>query len=331
MSKKYIAALLFILLPFVAMAETPPEKQIHAIEYQITYIENSIHWDEVKLQKYKDDHALSAKIQNEVNAKRQSEGLSVAPPESNESYVRSVADQEAALAKEKESLVDWKKSLVDWKQYAQRTPATVAAPSSSHGTFPVLGFSADREVQIRKKGGHWMKFDASTTIDAGDMINVGYKGFVRFSYPDGHVTAVHALTLVEVSSNGALIERGSVNVQGAATTVSDFSIRTAVTTASVRGTEFAVNYDPDTKQALVAVREGTVLAIPTNRSLTPVTLNAGEQTFVTDATATPASPLDENSKALFDDSPSNPLLTFGLPLLVVLSLGLLLFSRYPKR
>lgn len=61
---------------------------------------------------------------------------------------------------------------------------------------------------------------------------------------------------------------------------SDFRVKTPTDVSSVRGTRFTVRYDARTQVSTTLVEEGVVQVTPTNPSLKPVTLRAGERVEV---------------------------------------------------
>jgi hypothetical protein len=65
-----------------------------------------------------------------------------------------------------------------------------------------------------------------------------------------------------------------------ATAVTQFRVKTPTLTASTRGTVFSVRHDERTQLSTVAVEEGVVDVTPTNSSLRPFALGAGQQVQV---------------------------------------------------
>jgi hypothetical protein len=70
-----------------------------------------------------------------------------------------------------------------------------------------------------------------------------------------------------------------------------FEASTGTVTTSVKGTDFTVGFDPDTNTSAVFVTQDSVDVTPTNTSLQPFTLSAGNQVEVTPDVVGPVTPL----------------------------------------
>lgn len=122
--------------------------------------------------------------------------------------------------------------------------------------------SVSGKVEIRAEGGSWQAASAGERIARGSTISTGFNSRAELRLADS-ILEVEPLTrmtledLVETSDSVSTdvfvrVGRTRANVQSAEGVRSDFRMRSPITTASVRGTQFAF----DTKTT--AVTEGTV-------------------------------------------------------------------------
>jgi hypothetical protein len=122
----------------------------------------------------------------------------------------------------------------------------------------------EKLVEVQKPGGAWIKAAPDMVLRAGDKVHTGFQAKATLGFEDGSTLDVKPMTLLVVSDletkagrirSGLILQVGEVGAQvgrkgrGA----SDFEVKTATCTASVRGTEIArIAYTP---------AQGTVVAM----------------------------------------------------------------------
>ncbi|MDP4000741.1 MAG: FecR family protein [bacterium] len=133
-------------------------------------------------------------------------------------------------------------------------------------TLKVLSVSED--VEIRKEGGGWEDANTNMRLEDGDEISTGPDSIITLQFPDGTIMQVSELTQVRV---GFLLSEGNAvraeiqlkigkvaaKVNPKKTSFTDFTIKSPIATASVRGTIFGVIYHDNTGMR-VMVEEGSV-------------------------------------------------------------------------
>jgi hypothetical protein len=122
----------------------------------------------------------------------------------------------------------------------------------------------DKLVEVQVPGGPWVKATTKTVLHSGDKIHTGFKSTASLTFEDGSVLDVKPMTLMVISDlemrgnkvrTGLMLQIGEVSAQvgrkgrGA----SDFEVKTATCTASVRGTQISrIAFSP---------AQGTVVAM----------------------------------------------------------------------
>ena len=171
-----------------------------------------------------------------------------------------------------------------------------ASSSPPPRTATLTGIKGKVEVQLDQ--GAWQTADGSLRLKPGDRIHTGWKSSVTIVLPDGSSLKVAPMTLVsldDVPSAGGPprtrvgLKLGEVKAEVARLrgSASDFQVRTPTTTASVRGTEFTVFYDPIGKASIVSTQVHTVSVAPVRRGAGSVLVPAGREVEVS-ATGTSA-------------------------------------------
>jgi hypothetical protein len=118
-----------------------------------------------------------------------------------------------------------------------------------------------------------------------------------------------------------------------------FEASTGTVVTGVKGTDFTIGYDPDTKTSAVFVTQDSVDVTPTNTSLKPFTLSAGQQVEVTASQVGPVTPLggaatqSPTTQPTKSSSSSSVGLVVGIVvgILVLAALALLLIVYLPRR
>jgi FecR protein len=174
------------------------------------------------------------------------------------------------------------------------TNESTGPPARSSGNeVRVAGLTED--AQYHKAGsaaGAWLPVERGTVLKAGDEITTGPDGSVTLAFADNSTVVLKNATQLKIATffteggiirTEILLKMGEVasKVNKSEATKSDFRIKTPTDVDSVRGTAFTVRYDPRTQTTTTMVEEGVVEVTPTNTSLRPVTLRAGQQVQVT--------------------------------------------------
>jgi hypothetical protein len=164
----------------------------------------------------------------------------------------------------------------------------VAPPSTATATVTVM----TGDVSYREDPGEeWKDAVKGQKLRAGSEIHTGPDSEVTITFSDGSFVLVRQLTETAVGDLSAPVDRPKVRmllkmgeiaakVNHVVAQEADFAIRTPTATASVRGTVFVVNYDPEEDQSYVTVQESQVLVTPENTSLAPLVLAAGQRVWV---------------------------------------------------
>lgn len=154
------------------------------------------------------------------------------------------------------------------------------------------------EVMFRKAGtpeDQWCTAEKDTVLQQGDEISTDPDGAATLQFADGSTTVVFDTTQLKIASyfteggvtkTEILLAMGRVAAKickACDASKSDFRIKSPTGTASVRGTQFTVSYDPGGKRMLTSVTEGTVALTDRKGRLT--LLPAGKEA-ITDAKGT---------------------------------------------
>jgi hypothetical protein len=155
--------------------------------------------------------------------------------------------------------------------------------------------AASRDVRVQIDGGLWQPAKVGQSLDYGEVMYTGFKSTAKFRHPGGAIITVKPMSMVKIHEGGIILRSGEVASQvgekGAG--LSDYTVRTATATTSVRGTLFSVIYDLLAKLSVTSVREGTVAVTPENSSLTPVELTAGQEIEVSKKSVSPVSAIGQ--------------------------------------
>ena len=152
-------------------------------------------------------------------------------------------------------------------------------------------------VELKKSGSaDWTMAKAGDTLEKATIISTGFKSTATLTIGDStlSVRPLTRLSLdelliqdnVEMVNVGLSTGRMRVNVNPPAGHSSDFTVKTPMATASVRGTEFII--DP----VSLHVIEGAVLLDPSGDGRA-VTVSAGQDSGIDTETGKAANPLDQ--------------------------------------
>jgi hypothetical protein len=150
----------------------------------------------------------------------------------------------------------------------------------------------DGEVVVRRAGGDWTPLAPGTPLQPGDEVFTGVDSHAVVKFPDGSELTLSELTQIDVTKllrtprkNTTVVKLsvGEIKAQVAKEKAvdTDFQVRTATATTSVRGTAFSVFHDPGSRATLVAVTQHKVVVNPTKRGLRTKTVRAGKEVEVT--------------------------------------------------
>jgi hypothetical protein len=183
-------------------------------------------------------------------------------------------------------------------------------PSTPEQTASCALESFEGDVSIRD-GDTWRDAVKGDKLKEGTEIHTGpdSKAVVRFS--DGSFVIVNQMTETAVGSLSGPVDRPKIRmllkmgeiaakVNHEVDQEADFAIRTPDATASVRGTDFVVDYSRNDGASYIRVNEGEVLVTPANTSLRPLVVPAGGFVRVSTEAAGPI----ENAPAASSDVPS---------------------------
>jgi hypothetical protein len=159
-------------------------------------------------------------------------------------------------------------------------------PKTTTGAVNLIKLVGD--VNYLPSGGYWTEASAGMRLSADDEIHTGPDSEVTLQFPDGSIVILKQLTRIKM--RGLLSEENRVKIEVLLmmgelkakvirqdVVGSDFSVKTPVATAGVRGTVFTVRYDDELQSTTVSVEESKVFITPTNSSLKPFMLEAGQQ------------------------------------------------------
>jgi ribosomal protein L14 len=152
-----------------------------------------------------------------------------------------------------------------------------------------------QDVAAHKAGtpdDNWVQVCKDTVLQQGDEISTDPDGAATIQFADNSTVVVKNTTQLKIASffteggivkTEILLKMGEIaaKVCKSCATHSDFRIKSPTGTASVRGTDFSVFYDPGSKAMLTTVREGIVDVTPVKTSLKAVQLTAGQEVEVT--------------------------------------------------
>jgi hypothetical protein len=138
----------------------------------------------------------------------------------------------------------------------------------------------------------WETLCPDTVLQQGDEISVDPDGAITLQFADNSTTVVKNTTQLKIASyfteggvvkTEILLRMGEIaaKVCKSCATKSDFRIKSPTGTASVRGTDFSVSYDPGGKAMLTTVREGLVEVDPEGAGLATTLVPAGKEVEVT--------------------------------------------------
>ena len=157
----------------------------------------------------------------------------------------------------------------DW----QRTSPAIATVTSIAG-----------DVGARTGQGEWCDAVVGLKLITNDEIHTGPDSTMVITFVDGSVVTVYQLSETAIGDLGPpnrptirmLLKMGEIaaKVNHEVDRQADFAIRTPNQTASVRGTEFVIAYDPSEDTTYIRVNEGQVLVTPANTAFKPVVVPA---------------------------------------------------------
>lgn len=203
--------------------------------------------------------------------------------------------------------------------------------------------SITNDALVRHGTGKWEDLSQDMLLKEGDEISVGPLGSVVVEFQDKHRTTISSLTQIRIGTLlGSAQDRmkiemmlilGRIRAQTPQqrTISTDFSIKSPTATTSIRGTEFVMQYNNETKETLVGVSFGTVEVIPENPSLFPATLGKGQEIVVTDAFSSGARPISEKTKYLFGNQFSGNKSNIMLYLIIFALIAIMVLVFFKKR
>jgi hypothetical protein len=183
------------------------------------------------------------------------------------------------------------------------TPTPTPTPSPGPGTTPVAPLTAtvsaiEGEVAVRTNAGEWKAIKVGDKVGEDSELFTGVDSKVVVTFSDGSRFEIRQLTQLLVDTILRKENRKDVAVhlvvgEVKATVVKDkvidtnFEVQTPTATASVRGTQFRVFYDPASRATIVTTFEGTVEVKPVAAGLKTVLVGPGQEVEVTPKSITP--------------------------------------------
>lgn len=176
---------------------------------------------------------------------------------------------------------------------------TPAPPLDLRVTGKIVGLTGDPE--LHRPNGEQVTLEAGMTVREGDSIVTGLDSTVTLSFRDEDIVEVKeatSVTIRELTQSEAekrtrlWMKAGEVSVEVNPNQAprSDYAVKTAIATASVRGTKFSVKHVAATDDApamsLVSVTESTVEVDPENGTLESFLLTAGQSAQITETSVT---------------------------------------------
>jgi hypothetical protein len=184
------------------------------------------------------------------------------------------------------------------KVYEPQEPAEdpcTKAPARAAAVNEVRVVAVAQGADFHKAGtpeDQWVTLCKDTVLQQGDEISLDPDGAATLQFADNSTVVVRDTTQLKIASffteggvvkTEILLKMGQIaaKVCKSCATKSDFRIKSPTGTASVRGTDFSVFYDPGTKAMLVWVREGLVEVDPVNDALATAQVPASKEVEVT--------------------------------------------------
>lgn len=168
-------------------------------------------------------------------------------------------------------------------------------------------FSADLiegDVKVKQADGSWKQITTDDKLKEGDVIKTG-DGTVDLYFFDGSVVTLgknSEFTAGNIDSENTIFDLNFGRIWAWIQKLDQrkFSVRTPTVVHAVRGTEFMLEYDPDTRISTVHLYEG-ILDVTTSTGET-IELNAGESISVENDLLTESSSMDEDEWYAFLDA-----------------------------
>lgn len=164
-------------------------------------------------------------------------------------------------------------------------PGTRAGPPRPPCSTPpatVSNITGRGQAEFKLPGNVWMPLRPGTTLQPGTYVHTGFQTTLTLTVGPATLT-LGPLTLFKVGEKPVTYMTYG-QVSGVVTHreggMSDFEVKTATTTTSVRGTIFSIRVARN-GTTTVSVTRGAMLVRPTNRVLRPVLVRAGHRVTVT--------------------------------------------------
>ncbi len=185
----------------------------------------------------------------------------------------------------------------DWINWSGIRVGGGPTPSQPTPSGPVAGklVALTGTVEIHLPGRAWQRVTAGMDLPTNASIHTSFKSTATIQLANGEIVTIDDLSMLSMQEATSaqlvlLLTIGHITATAPTTRergISSFEVKTATTALSVRGTVFSVSYDPQAQSSIVSVQEGIVDVTPTNPSLQPVTLQAGQQVQVTSSSISP--------------------------------------------
>jgi hypothetical protein len=179
-------------------------------------------------------------------------------------------------------------------------------PNAQPNFLATLSGVRGDDVSVRSVGGTFANIASGRQLKAADALASGPDTEVTLTLRDGGAVHLSPATLIDLApldskQNNAKVlvdlETGEVSSQVSlgATTGYNFAVKTDRAIVDVREAAFTVRHDKQTGVTTVSVEEGVVQVTPTNKSLEPVGLRAGQQAQIAADHVNVPAPADESA------------------------------------
>jgi hypothetical protein len=202
------------------------------------------------------------------------------------------------------------------------------------GNTKVLVYRKDRPLNLAMSDGFVMQDGDVIAMPGGenqqDRVKIRFSGGGVITLFPGSEIRMGTSELVAVGNTLIFLNFGKIKIVD--DTTNSIGIRTKTLIVDPKGTTYAVSYDESKLESGVAVLEGSVNVTPTNTGLATTVVSANQELMVSQNTMTPAVPLSQESKKLFEEATSVEELTSGsakkIAVVVTAIVAVLILKRY---
>jgi hypothetical protein len=173
----------------------------------------------------------------------------------------------------------------------RRTTTARPVPNAQPNYLATLSGVKGDTVSVRSGGGAFTTVSSGRQLIAGDDLATGPDTEVTLTLRDGSSVIVGAATQINLAAfdeknpTKALVNLKigeiSPKVTMGASTGYNFGVKTERASVSIREANFTIRYDKQSDLTTVSTEDGSVYVVPTNTSLQPTTVAAGQEADIT--------------------------------------------------